>query len=72
MARVAYVCASEVAASSKLPKRFRGQLKKISLACAFASDSSYGVVGLGAGIQCGGMAQPMDEGMGGGLRFFVQ
>lgn len=37
MARAAYVWANEVAASTKLPKRFRSQLKKIVLASAFAS-----------------------------------
>lgn len=41
MARATYVWANEVAASSKLPKRFRSQLKKISLASAFVSNSSY-------------------------------
>lgn len=48
MARAAYVWANKVAASSKLPKRFRSQLKKISLAAAFASDSLYDALQLSA------------------------
>lgn len=48
MARVAFVWAKEVSSSSKLSKKFRSQLKKIYLAAAFASDSSYDALQLSA------------------------
>lgn len=41
MVRATYFSAKELSASSKLSKKAKSQLKKISLATAFALDSSF-------------------------------
>lgn len=50
MTRVAYVWADKMAKSSKIFKMLKSCFKKISLAAAFASDSSYDALQLTARV----------------------